>query len=293
MAQVIRRENGGGHDPSLTDVRHLIHAPRKIASILPRESHPSPANSHAPKSNRLLDALPQDEYARLRPHLENATLSQGTTLYQPEERITHVYFPISALISLVGTTEDGQTVETGMAGAEGMAGLPVLWSARRTPHMAVVRHVGDALRMNADVFRREVNHTPKLRELLMRYTDFSFNSAAQTALCSRFHTVEQHVAAWLLTTRDRLAQNEFHLTRDLIAHSLGVRRSGVSVEVKKFERAGLLRLSRAHIKIVDGRGLEETACECYGVIKTEFERYLGDCARSASSRVLFARQVAV
>jgi CRP-like cAMP-binding protein len=192
---------------------------------------------------------------------------------------------VDALISLVGATEDGGTVETGLVGAEGMAGLPIIWGAEKSSCNAVVRHSGEAMRMCAGVFRREERHLPKLRELLMSYTNFSFGYASQIAVCNGLHTVGQRAATWLLTTRDRLARDDFHMTHELIASSLGVRRAGVSVEIKKFEHAGWLRLSRRQIIIVDERGLRAGACECHAIIKSEFEQHLDFCANSKPLRV--------
>jgi CRP-like cAMP-binding protein len=232
------------------------------------------------RGNRLLDSVPVAEYALLRPHLERINLAQGQILYRAEEQLAHVYFPTGVLIALVGATEAGGTLETGLVGAEGMAGLSVLWGARTTPYMSIIRHAGEAIRMRADVFSRKATEAGKLRELLLLYTNLSFNYASQTAVCNRLHVLEQRVATWLLTTHDRLARNDFHLTHDLIASSLGVRRPGVTVEMRKFERAGWLRLRRAEIKIVDVRGLKTTACECHEINNAELEHYLHSCGPS-------------
>lgn len=289
MAQVIRRESGSGQTLIRSNGHHLLGQPRNLTSVSsPRASHPSPHAAHASCRNRLLDALPQAEMTRLRPHLERVALSQGAILYHAEQHIGYVYFPMGALISLVSEMEDGASVETGLVGSEGMAGLPVVWGVDRAPQTMLVRHAGDALRMRADLFCREAKRVNGLHESLMRYTNFSCACAAQAAACNRLHTVEQHVACWILITRDHLGQDEFHTTHELIARSLGVRRAGVSIVVRKFARASWLCNGRARIRIANGRRLEAAACECYRVIKTEFDRYLNLCLNSAPPGALYA-----
>lgn len=290
--QVVRQKNDSGRTSMRSNEHHPLRPSCDLTDAsMPRAAHPLPPAVRASCRNRLLDASPQVEQARLRPHLERVALSQGATLYHAEQQITHVYFPIGALTSLVTGMEDGRTVETGLVGSEGMAGLPVAFGADSAPQTMLVRHAGDALRMRADLFCREVNRVDGfhgLHESLMRYTNFSCACAAQVAACNRLHTVEQRVACWILITRDRLGQDEFHTTHGLIARSLGVRRSGVSVVMERFARAGWLRNGRARIRIADRRRLEAAACECYRVIKTEFDKYLNLCRNSASPRALYA-----
>jgi len=249
-----------------------------------------PATSLVLEGSRLLDALPMAEHLLLQPHLQRIALSQGQVLYHMEDQLAYVYFPTGALIALVGATEGGGTLETGLVGAEGMAGLPVFLGASTAPYTSVARHAGDVLRMRADVFTRKATEAVRMRELLLRYANLSCNYASQAAVCNRLHALEQRMATWLLTTRDRLARDDFHLTHDLISRSLGVRRPGVSVEIKKFDRAGWLRIRRAQIRIVDEDGLKTAACECYGVIKAEFEQYLDFCANSVPPRKPCARR---
>jgi CRP-like cAMP-binding protein len=290
MAQVNTTRIVGGQSGLLSDQLHPIRAPRGVTSIVQIEGQMQlPATCPAPAGSRLLDALPIAERALLRPHLQRIALSQGQVLYHTEDQLTYVYFPTGALIAIVGATEGGGTLETGLVGAEGMAGLPVLMGVSTAPYTSVTRHAGSALRMRADVFSRKANEAVKMRELLLRYANLSFNYASQAAVCNRLHALEQRTATWLLTTRDRLAQDDFHLTHDLIARSLGVRRSGVSVEIKKFDRAGWLHIRRKQIRVVDEKGLKTAACECYGVIRDELEQYLDFCANSILPRKPGAR----
>jgi CRP-like cAMP-binding protein len=290
MAQV-NTKLGSAQGPSLSEPLPLIRAPRVIASVVRSEGQMQlPATSLVLEGSRLLDALPMAEHLLLQPHLQRIALSQGQVLYHTEDQLAYVYFPTGALIAIVGATEEGGTLETGLVGAEGMAGLPVLMGVYTAPYTSVTRHAGSAFRMRADVFSRKANEAVKMRELLLRYANLSFNYASQAAVCNRLHALEQRTATWLLTTRDRLAQDDFHLTHDLIARSLGVRRPGVSVEIKKFDRAGWLHIRRAQIRIVDEKGLQTAACECYGVIKAELEQYLGFCANSIPPRKPCARR---
>jgi CRP-like cAMP-binding protein len=282
MAYAHIRRVGFEQNSLPSEASHPVSARREVIDILqPEWQTQLPVPPGASPGNRLLNAVPTAEYALLRPHLARIALSQGEVLYRAEEQLAHVYFPTDALIALVGVTAAGGTLETGLVGDEGMAGLPVFWGTLSAPYMSVIRQAGEALRMRADVFRRKANDAVRLRELLLFYTNLSFNYAAQTAVCNRLHVLEKRMATWLLTTRDRLGRNDFDFTHDLIASSLGVRRSGVSVEMEKFAGAGWLRLRRAQIRIVDGKGLQTAACECYGVIKAEFEQYLRSCTNSA------------
>jgi CRP-like cAMP-binding protein len=269
-----------------------IRAPLGVTSIVPPEGQTNlPAASLLSPGSRLLDALPMAEHVLLQPHLQRIALSQGQVLYHTEDQLAYVYFPTGSLIALVVATEGGGTLETGVVGAEGMAGLPILLGVSTAPYTSVARHAGSALRMRADVFSRKANEAVKLRELLLRYANLSFNYASQAAVCNRLHALEQRTATWLLTTRDRLAQDSFHLTHDLIARSLGVRRSGVSVQIKKFDRAGWLNIRRARIRVINEKGLQTAACECYGVIKAELERYLDFCANPIPPRKQCATRI--
>jgi CRP-like cAMP-binding protein len=224
--------------------------------------------------NRLLSALPSSEYERLLPYLEIVSLPLKQIIYAPNEPIEYVYFPNSGIISLVNLTEDGGTVEAATVGNEGMVGIPVLLGADRMVGQAVTQIVGDALRMKADVFRREVTPATPLYNLLLRYTQALINLISQSVACNRLHSVEERCCRWLLLCQDRVESDEFALTQEFLSQMLGVRRASVSVVAAILQKAGLISYSRGRIKICDRVGLEATSCECYRIVKQEFDRLL-------------------
>ncbi len=225
--------------------------------------------------NRLLSALPIEEYKRLLPNLELVSLNFKQIIYAPDEPIEYVYFPNSGVISLVNVTEDGKTVEAGMVGNEGMAGIPVLLGADKMPGLAISQVVGDAVRMKADVFKREVTPGTSLYKLLLRYTQALLNQISQSVACNSLHPVERRCCRWLLMCHDRVRSDQFMLTQELLSQMLGVRRASVSVVAATVQKAGLIRYNRGRITIVDREGLEAGSCECYRVVKQEFDRLLG------------------
>jgi CRP-like cAMP-binding protein len=225
--------------------------------------------------NRLLSALPIEEYKRLLPNLELVSLNFKQIIYAPDEPIEYVYFPNSGVISLVNVTEDGKTVEAGMVGNEGMAGIPVLLGADKMPSLAISQVVGDAVRMKADVFKREVTPGTSLYKLLLRYTQALLNQISQSVACNSLHPVERRCCRWLLMCHDRVRSDQFMLTQELLSQMLGVRRASVSVVAATVQKAGLIRYNRGRITIVDREGLEAGSCECYRVVKEEFDRLLG------------------
>ncbi len=224
--------------------------------------------------NRLLSALPSSEYDRLLPYLETVSLPLKQIIYAPNEPIEYVYFPNSGIISLVNFTEDGGTVEAATVGNEGMVGIPVLLGADRMVSQAVTQIVGDALRMKADVFQREVTPATPLYNLLLRYTQALMNLISQSVACNCLHSVEERCCRWLLLCQDRVESNELALTQEILSQMLGVRRASVSVVAAILQKAGLIRYSRGKITILDRLGLESTACECYRIVKQEFDRLL-------------------
>lgn len=226
--------------------------------------------------NRLLAALPPEEYERLLPNLENVLVSFKQILYQVNEPIEYLYFPNNALVSLITIMENGDAVEVGTVGNEGIVGLPVFLGAERIPGQAFAQIPGTAMRMRADVFKREVTPASRLFNLLQRYTQALFNQVAQSAACNRLHSIEERLCRWLLMTQDRVGSDEFPLTQEFMGHMLGVRRASVSVAASILQNAGLIRYSRGKMTIVDRVGLENSACECYRIIKAEFQRLLGD-----------------
>lgn len=224
--------------------------------------------------NRLLSALPREEYERLLPHLEIVSLTPKQTLYAPDQSIEHIYFPNSGIISLVNFTEDGSTVEAATVGNEGMVGIPVLLGADRMLGQAVSQVAGKGLQMKADVFKREVTPGSSLYNLLLRYTLALMNLISQSVACNRRHTVEERCCRWLLMCQDRVQSNEFALTQEFLSQMLGVRRASVSVVAAILQKAGLIRYSRGNITILDRQGLESASCECYRLVKDEFDRLL-------------------
>lgn len=227
-----------------------------------------------PIKNRLLSALPNSEYERLLPHLEPVSLTFKQIIYAPNEPIEYVYFPNSGIISLVNLTEDGGTVEAATVGNEGMAGIPVLLGTDRMIGQAISQIVGDAVRMKADVFKREVTPGSPLHNLLLRYTQALMNLISQSVACNRLHSVEKRCCRWLLLCQDRVQSDQFPLTQEFLAQMLGVRRASVSEVAAILQRAGLIRYSRGKITICDRAGLEASSCECYRIVKEEFDRLL-------------------
>jgi CRP-like cAMP-binding protein len=224
--------------------------------------------------NRLLSALPREEYERLLPHLETVSLRFNQIIYAPNEPIQHVYFPNSGIISLVNLTEDGGTVEAATVGNEGMVGIPVLLGADRMVGQAVSQIVGDALRMKADVFKREVTPSSPLYNLLLRYTLALLNLISQSVACNRRHSVEERCCRWLLLCHDRVQSDQFYITQEFLSQMLGVRRSSVSVVAAILQKAGLIRYHRGKMRLLDRKGLEAASCECYRIVKDEFDRLL-------------------
>ena len=229
---------------------------------------------HHSISNQLLSAIPGEEYNCLRPYLETIDLTAYTIIYTSNEPIKYVYFPRSGIISLVNLTDDGGTVEAATVGNEGMVGIPILLGADRTVGQAIVQVAGDALRMKADIFKKQVTPNSSLHNLLLHYTLALINLISQSVACNRRHSVEERCCRWLLTCQDRVQTNEFALTQEFLSQMLGVRRSSVSVVAAILQRAGLISYSRGKMTILDREGLESASCECYRIVKKEFERLL-------------------
>lgn len=227
-----------------------------------------------PVTNKLLAALPKTEYQRLLPNLEPVSLSFKHLLYECNEPIEYVYFLNNCVVSLVRVMEDGGVVEVATIGNEGMAGLPVLLGATYSPNETFVQVPGDALRMQVDVFKREVTPGSPLHNLLLCYTQALMNMLAQSVACNRLHSIEERCCRWLLLTRDRVNSNEFPLTQEFLAQMLGVRRASVSEVAAILQKAGLIRYHRGKMMILNREGLERGSCECYQIIKKEFEHLL-------------------
>lgn len=225
--------------------------------------------------NRLLAALPTEEYERLLPNLETVSLNFKQILYNVNEPIEYIYFPSNYVVSMLTIMENGEAVEVGTVGNEGMVGLPVFLGADKIPGQAFAQIPGDGMRMRADVFTREVTPNTPLFNLLQRYTQALFNQIAQSAACNRLHSIEERLCRWLLMTHDRVGADQFPLTQEFMGQMLGVRRAGVSVTAAILQKAGFIRYSRGKMTISDRASMEDSACECYGIVKAEFDRLLG------------------
>jgi CRP-like cAMP-binding protein len=229
-------------------------------------------NSHDPSENRILAVLCPEEFERLAPHLEEVTLPLGDIISRPDEKIEYVYFPHRAIISVVALMKDGDEVEIGVVGNEGMFGLPLVLGTNSAPLQAVVQIAGDATRIKASVFNEEMNHCGQFHKLLLEYAQAFFIQTAQTAACNRLHRLDGRLARWLLRCQDQTRSNELRLTHEFIAVMLGVRRAGVSEAAHRLQADKLINYARGSIRILDRQGLEATSCECYGIIKREFDR---------------------
>ena len=233
------------------------------------------ADAHA---NRLLGLLPPKDYRRLRPHLRRVPLGYRQSLYRVNKPLGYVYFIETGVGSLVNTMANGDAAEVGTIGNEGVVGLPLLLGDDRAPTSVYVQVPGTGLRMTAAAFRKELARSASMRAVMLRYVHALFNQVAQSAACNQFHSIEQRCARWLLMTHDRMHSDEFLLTQEFLAMMLGVQRTGVSVAAGALQRAGLIRYSRGIVTMLDRRGLQRRACECYGVSKREFDRLLGQRA---------------
>ncbi|WP_373527295.1 Crp/Fnr family transcriptional regulator [Nostoc sp.] len=235
----------------------------------------SDKNLFQPPANKLLAALPANDYKRLVPHLKLVQLPVNQVIYKATEPITHIYFPDQGMVSIVNTMEDGSTVEVGIVSNEGMVGIPVILGDGITITTAFVQVSGTALQIDADVLKAELNRGGAIQTLLLRYVQAVYAELAQGAACNRLHTLEERLARWLLTVSERLESEDFLLTQEFISQMLGVRRSGVTVAASTLSRAGMISYQRGHIKILNREDLEATSCECYRVIQNEFTRLLG------------------
>ncbi len=224
--------------------------------------------------NHLLEALSPEEFGRLQPYLEYHELKLGEVLYEPGRAMRYVYFPTTAIVSMLYVMEDGASAEIAIVGNEGLLGISLFMGGESTPSRAVVQSAGFAYRLRAQLLKNEFSRYGPLMHLLLRYTQALITQMAQTAVCNRHHSVDQQLCRWLLLSLDRLAANELTMTQELIANMLGVRREGVTEAAGKLQAAGLVLYRRGKITVLDRPGLEARACECYSVVKKEFDRLL-------------------
>lgn len=225
------------------------------------------------KSNNLLAALPPQDWERWQPQLELVEMPLGQVLYESGATLSHVYFPTTAIVSLLYVMENGASAEIAVVGHEGIVGVSLFMGGESTTSRAVVQSAGWGYRLKAHVIKAEFNRAPVLH-LLLRYTQALITQMAQTAACNRHHSLDQQLCRWLLLSLDRLTDSELLMTQELIANMLGVRREGVTEAALKLQRAGLIKYARGHIRVLDRGGLEELVCECYAVVKTEYDRLL-------------------
>jgi CRP-like cAMP-binding protein len=229
-----------------------------------------------PTFNLLLAALPPAESARWASQLEPVDMPLGHVLYESGTRLSHVYFPTTSIVSLLYVMENGASAEIAVVGQEGIVGISLFMGGESTPSRAVVQSAGQGLRLKASLMMQEFNRGGPVMHLLLRYTQALITQMAQTAVCNRHHSLDQQLCRWLLLSLDRLQSNQLVMTQELIANMLGVRREGVTEAAGQLHRAGLIRYQRGHITILDRAGLERRTCECYAVVKKEYDRLLPD-----------------
>jgi len=227
-----------------------------------------------PRRNHLLAALPAYEWARWLPALEPVHMPLGEVLYESGMAMTHVYFPTPSIVSLLYVLEDGASAEIAVVGNEGIVGISLFMGGETTPSRSVVQSAGEGFRMRGQVLKDEFGRSGPVLHLLLRYTQALITQMAQTAVCNRHHSLDQQLCRWLLLSLDRLQASELIMTQELIANMLGVRREGVTEAAANLQRAGLIQYRRGHITVVDRQRLEQRTCECYAVVKKEYDRLL-------------------
>jgi CRP-like cAMP-binding protein len=251
----------------------MISAPGQATSELTHLETDMPLASDRPK-NQLLAVLPDADWGRWMPHMEPVDMPLGKVLYESGSRVDHVYFPTTSIVSLLYVMEDGASAEIAVVGHEGIVGISLFMGGASTPSRAVVQSAGKGLRLRADMVLEEFNRGGHVLHLLLRYTQALITQMSQTAACNRHHSLDQQLCRWLLLSLDRLHSKELVMTQELIANMLGVRREGVTEAAGHLQRAGLIEYRRGHITVLDRPGLEQRTCECYAVVKKEYDRLL-------------------
>ncbi len=234
------------------------------------------AETPASRQNHLLAALPQEEWLRWQPFLERVDMPLGQVLCESGCTLSHVYFPTTAIVSLLYVMENGASAEIAVVGNEGIVGISLFMGGESTSSRAVVQSAGEGFRLRARALKDEFNRAGPVLHLLLRYTQALITQMAQTAVCNRHHSLDQQLCRWLLLSLDRLQGNDLVMTQELIANMLGVRREGVTEAALKLQRDGLIRYVRGHITVLDRAGLEKRSCECYAVVRKEYLRLLPD-----------------
>jgi CRP-like cAMP-binding protein len=231
--------------------------------------------THSPTQNKILAVLPEAVKEQLLPHVELIPMPLGWAALEGGHKSSYVYFPTTSIVSLLYVTENGASAEIAMTGNDGVVGIAMFMGGDSTPTRAVVQSAGYGYRLRADVLKAEFNRGGALQHILLRYTQALITQMAQTAVCNRHHSVDQQLCRWLLLSLDRLPGNDLKMTQELIANMLGVRREGVTESAGKLQEDGLIRYSRGHITVLDRPGIEARVCECYPVVKNEYDRLLG------------------
>jgi CRP-like cAMP-binding protein len=224
--------------------------------------------------NRLLTALPAADYERLLPNLKPVTFSLGDVIYESQGHMEYVYFPTTSHVSLLYTMVDGSTAEVGLVGNEGLVGIALFMGGDTTPNQAIVQGAGEAFRMSAAAMREEFKRGGEFQLALLRYTQSLIAQISQTAVCNRLHTTEQRLCRWMLMTHDRTHRDELQMTHEFISNMLGIQREAVSIASRRLKDKGAISYARGHIRILDRGILENSACECYRVVKAEQDRLL-------------------
>ena len=238
--------------------------------------------THAPHGNHILASLPPEDYERLAPHLETVELRHSQVIHIAGELIDFVYFPDNSMVSLVSTLPDGESVEVGVVGFEGMTGISSVLGVDRSPHEDIVQIHDGASRLRVGALREEFKRGGALHDLLLRYTQGLLLQTSQVAACNRLHSLSERLARWLLMSYDRCRCEDLPFTQEFLGLMLGVRRAGVTEAAIILQAEGLIHYRRGHIKIIDGEGLESHACECYAIVKAEFDLLIGAGAASPS-----------
>lgn len=233
------------------------------------------SSQHSPTDNHLLASLPAEDYERIQDSLEPEPLGLGDSVCEPYIQMRHVYFPVDSIISLLYVMADGDSAEIAVVGFEGIVGVSLFMGGETTPSRAVVQSGGYAYKLPGCLVKDEFFRGGAMQRVLLRYTQALLTQMAQTAVCNRHHTLDQQLCRWLLLSHDRLASTELYMTQELIANMLGVRREGVTEAAGRLQKAGLIDYHRGHITILERAGLEARTCECYEVVKKEYDRLLG------------------
>jgi CRP-like cAMP-binding protein len=225
--------------------------------------------------NHLLAGISKEELARLLPNLLPISLPLGEVLYESGEELDYVYFPTTAIISLLYIMENGSSAEIGVVGNDGMVGIAIFMGGNTTPNRALVQSAGKAFKMKAGLMKDEFTRGGRFHNICLRYTQALITQISQTAVCNRLHSVDQQLCRWLLLSHDRLPSNRIIMTQDLIANMLGVRREGITHAARRLQKDGYIKYVRGDMTILNRKGLEESVCECYEVVRTEYDRLLG------------------